>query len=84
MHLLPPSFVGRASRALNPRHEQWSAAKKEKLLPLQMIGVTFHWQKQKKTYIDRFGPLIYVDFYWLKLNWIRNQIEHYNMDVQKG
>ena len=31
-----------ASRALNSRQEQWNAAKKEKLLSLQMSGVIFH------------------------------------------
>ena len=41
MPLMPPSFVRRASRALNPRQEQLSAAKKQKLLLLLMSAVTF-------------------------------------------
>ena len=37
-----PSSLGLASRALNPKQEQQSAAKKKKLPPFQMSGVTFH------------------------------------------
>ena len=37
-----PLFLGLASKAFNPRQEQYSAEKKEKLLPLQMSVVTFH------------------------------------------
>ena len=40
-----PLMPGRADWTINPMQEQFSAAKKQKLLPLAMSGVTFHGDK---------------------------------------
>ena len=42
--VLPPSYIRRASRAFNTRQEQYSAEKKEKVLPHLMSVVTFHFR----------------------------------------
>ena len=49
MSLLHPSYLGLASRALNPRPEPSSAAKKQKLLPRKISVVTFHYRWCKFT-----------------------------------